>query len=44
VVAGGGDPGRPSIIEAAAGWLVLLGLITLLGTAAYLILWYFHIV
>jgi hypothetical protein len=44
VAAGGGDPGRPSIIEAAAGWLVLLGLITLLATAAYLILWYFHIV
>lgn len=44
VVAGGGDPGRPSILEAAAGWLVLIGLIVLLGTAAYLALWYFQII
>jgi hypothetical protein len=44
VLAGGGDPGRPSVFEAAAGWLVLLGLIALLGAAAYLVLWYFHIV
>ncbi|MCC3763292.1 hypothetical protein K3N28_09435 [Glycomyces sp. TRM65418] len=44
VLAGGGDPGRPSVFEAAAGWLVLLIATALLATAAYLILEYFHLV
>jgi hypothetical protein len=44
VVAATGDTGRPGIAEAAAGWLVLLALIILIGAAAYGALWYFHIV
>lgn len=44
VVAATGDTGRPSLAEAAAGWLVLLIFIVLLGAAAYAALWYFHIV
>lgn len=44
VTAAGGDPGRPGVLEAAAGWLVLLVLIAFLGGTAYLALWYFHIV
>ncbi|HEX2146021.1 MAG TPA: hypothetical protein VHG10_16095 [Glycomyces sp.] len=44
MIAAGGDPGRPSVFEAAAGWLVLLIVIAFIGAAAYLALWYFHIV
>lgn len=43
VAAATGDTGRPSLVEAAAGWLVLLTLIALLAGAAWLALWYFGI-
>lgn len=44
VVAATGDSGRPGIMEAAAGWLVLLAVIACILAAGYLVLWYFHIV
>lgn len=44
VAAATGDTGRPSIVEAAAGWLVLLILIAFLGGLAYLALWYFNLI
>ncbi|MCD0445118.1 hypothetical protein LO763_15990 [Glycomyces sp. A-F 0318] len=43
VVAATGDTGRPSVFEAAAGWLVLLLLIAFLAGTAWLALWYFDI-
>jgi len=44
VVAATGDTGRPGILEAAAGWLVLLTVIAFIGAAAYLALWFFHVI
>lgn len=44
VAAATGDTGRPGILEAAAGWLVLLAVIAFIVAAAYLALWYFHII
>jgi hypothetical protein len=43
VAAATGDTGRPSLAEAAAGWLVLLALIALLAGAVYLALRYFDV-
>ena len=43
VAAATGDTGRPGILEAAAGWLVLLILIALVVGAAYAALWFFDI-
>ncbi|GAA1690662.1 hypothetical protein GCM10009830_42940 [Glycomyces endophyticus] len=44
VAAATGESARPGVLEAAAGWLVLLTLIAFLGGTAYLALWYFDIV
>ena len=44
VVAATGDSGRPGIMEAAAGWLVLLIVIAFIAAAGYLLLWFFDIV
>ena len=43
VVAATGETGRPGILEAAAGWLVLLLLIAFLGAVAYAGLHFFDI-
>ncbi|THV26255.1 hypothetical protein [Glycomyces paridis] len=43
VAAATGDSGRPSLLEAAAGWLVLLIVIAFIAAIAYLGLWYFDI-
>lgn len=39
-----GDTGRPSVFEAAAGWIVLLILIAFLASLAYIAIWYFDLI
>jgi hypothetical protein len=43
VTAATGDSGRPGIMEAAAGWLVLLSVIAFIVAAGYLALWFFDL-